>query len=261
MAEDAEENEDLISGLDKGDLKSGVYEGGLKTWECSLDLASLILSNGQNFLSRIIPGKDLHCVELGSGTAIASMALMASYLAKPKNERPSGLHLTICDYNEAVLKLVSLPNLLLAWQASQAGFGEEGEFEIDQGCLKQFTSGLRQHNVKINFISGAWGSQMTQMILNLEESGVSPLRLVLASETIYSPASISSFVQTLEGILYGSEDAQALVAAKKIYFGVGGGVDDFCEHLQERQLGYQAIVDVKDAGVGRVVLSVKQNSS
>lgn len=44
MAEDTadHENEELIAGLEKGDLKPNFYEGGFKTWECSLDLAKLV---------------------------------------------------------------------------------------------------------------------------------------------------------------------------------------------------------------------------
>lgn len=44
MAEDSagQDNAELISGLDEGDLKPNFYEGGFKTWECSLDLAKLV---------------------------------------------------------------------------------------------------------------------------------------------------------------------------------------------------------------------------
>ena len=40
------ENDEVIDQLDKSDLRSGVYEGGFKTWECALDLASLLLDRG-----------------------------------------------------------------------------------------------------------------------------------------------------------------------------------------------------------------------
>lgn len=51
MAEDEPEAENLITNLDKSDLRTNVYEGGFKTWECSLDLARLLLDRG--------PRKDL----------------------------------------------------------------------------------------------------------------------------------------------------------------------------------------------------------
>lgn len=39
-------NDAVIDQLDTSDLRSGVYEGGFKTWECSQDLASLLLDRG-----------------------------------------------------------------------------------------------------------------------------------------------------------------------------------------------------------------------
>lgn len=41
-----ESNEEIVDQLDQSDLRSGVYEGGFKTWECSIDLASLLLDRG-----------------------------------------------------------------------------------------------------------------------------------------------------------------------------------------------------------------------
>ena len=39
-------NDAIIDQIETSDLRSGVYEGGFKTWECSLDLASLLLDRG-----------------------------------------------------------------------------------------------------------------------------------------------------------------------------------------------------------------------
>ena len=40
------EHDDVVDQLDKSDIRSGIYEGGFKTWECSQDLASLLLDRG-----------------------------------------------------------------------------------------------------------------------------------------------------------------------------------------------------------------------
>jgi protein-histidine N-methyltransferase len=45
MAEDAGDDH-VIDQLQKSDLRAGVYEGGFKTWESSIDLASLLLDRG-----------------------------------------------------------------------------------------------------------------------------------------------------------------------------------------------------------------------
>lgn len=44
MAEDPLRDQDSIEGLSKDDITPGIYEGGFKTWECSIDLASYIAS-------------------------------------------------------------------------------------------------------------------------------------------------------------------------------------------------------------------------
>lgn len=42
MAEDTHDDQQLLIGIDRDDIKANVYEGGLKTWECSLDLVKYI---------------------------------------------------------------------------------------------------------------------------------------------------------------------------------------------------------------------------
>lgn len=95
--------------------------------------------------------------------------------------------------------------------------------------------------------------------------------LVLASETIYSPASLGAFSETLVALLRRAaaapggqqQSAAALVAAKKVYFGVGGGVDEFLAVLGGVagtlgvEVDVQERLDVKSEGVGRVVLGVR----
>ena len=46
LLQEGSDNDAVIDQLDKSDLRSGVYEGGFKTWECSLDLANLLLDRG-----------------------------------------------------------------------------------------------------------------------------------------------------------------------------------------------------------------------
>jgi protein-histidine N-methyltransferase len=47
MAEDESlEPSAKVPGLDDADIRTNVYEGGFKSWECSFDLASLLLDRG-----------------------------------------------------------------------------------------------------------------------------------------------------------------------------------------------------------------------
>lgn len=85
--------------------------------------------------------------------------------------------------------------------------------------------------------------------------------LILASETIYSPASITAFTNTLIHILSTVEsrgsEACALVAAKKVYFGVGGGVDEFLEVLAARGGTGKVVWESFGGGVERLILEVR----
>lgn len=62
MAEDTpdEDNEELIAGLEKGDIKPNFYEGGFKTWECAVDLAKLLVDT--NDVSKLTQGR--HIIEV-----------------------------------------------------------------------------------------------------------------------------------------------------------------------------------------------------
>ena len=44
MAENSSPFEEPVAGLNDNDITPNVYEGGFKTWECSVDLAEYILS-------------------------------------------------------------------------------------------------------------------------------------------------------------------------------------------------------------------------
>ncbi|KAL5365814.1 hypothetical protein BJX96DRAFT_19866 [Aspergillus floccosus] len=272
MAEDTadHENEELISGLEEGDIKPNFYEGGFKTWECALDLAKLVAVEGVASDS----AQDLHIIELGAGTAVPSLALFAQLLAR---KEPSGCktHFTFADYNTAVLRLVTLPNLLLTWnyvvsQRTSVSAGapaeseqpEEEELDVTPDLLEQFEKDLAEREITVEFISGAWSPAFVDLVF----AGVAPgdrKTLVMASETIYSPASLSAFSETLLALLRRSTEgggrSRALVAAKKVYFGVGGGVDEFLavfRGLTGNGVHVQEQLDVKSEGVGRVVLEI-----
>ncbi|KAJ5577830.1 uncharacterized protein N7459_006794 [Penicillium hispanicum] len=282
MAEDSadHDNEELIAGLEQGDLKPRFYEGGFKTWECSVDLAKLAASDNSIIQSLGDSQTDVHIIELGAGTAVPSLALFALVLNKKESEKGTisqrKTHFTFADYNAAVLRLVTLPNLLLTWcksrspattfpaaeqEASQAQH-EEQELDITPELISDFKNDLMRRGISISFISGAWSPEFVDLVFSGEGQGHART-LVLASETIYSPSSLTAFSETLLALLRGSTTAlmksRALVAAKKVYFGVGGGVDEFLAVLNNvcaDELEVRQKVDVQSEGVGRVVLEV-----
>lgn len=108
--------------------------------------------------------------------------------------------------------------------------------DISTELLDAFTESLRSRNVSIRFYAGAWETYRPTT------SSGRPFDLVLTSETIYRQKSVPSLLAVLmaaskssvggpelDDILPGLciRATLVLVAAKAMYFGVGGNVDDF----------------------------------
>jgi protein-histidine N-methyltransferase len=179
-------------------------------------------------------------------------------------------HFTFADYNSDVLRLVTLPNLLLTWQNSRPQTAvpststapdQEEELDITPELIEEFKTDLANRDISVDFVSGAWSAEFVDLVFSSGDAARKTL--VLASETIYSPASLTAFSETLLALLRRSNTAstrsRALVAAKKVYFGVGGGVDEFLAVLGNvcgSELDVQQKLDVHSEGVGRVVLEV-----
>jgi predicted nicotinamide N-methyase len=70
------------------DLVSGVYEGGLKLWECSIDLAKHIVLSQENFKSKRV-------LELGCGQGLPGIAAL---------KYGQGSQVVFQDYNEEVVE-------------------------------------------------------------------------------------------------------------------------------------------------------------
>lgn len=194
------------------DLLPGVYEGGLKTWECSLDLVEY-LESSDSFKS--YSGKRV--IELGCGTAIPSLYVLLKALSEPPSATETHIHLQ--DYNASVLELVTFPNALLTWYLSPASLSfrststtpndpsnptetsseiaptidptEAGELPITPALKSAFLASLQEHNIVLRFFSGAWDS------FDLSSSG-GAYNLLLTSETIYRQESLPSLMRLLD---------------------------------------------------------------
>ena len=257
-------NDDLLSGLESGDRTSGKYEGGFKTWECAVDLAGYVA----HVMGQYDEDEMLHIIELGAGSGIPTLTVLRNVLEKRKISRsePWGkVQFTLCDYNEDVLRLATVPNLLLGWCKA---FGRISTFsglandsteadldDIDENLLAQFVTDCQARNTTFGFVSGAWGKGFLDLVCSTNETAMKTL--ILASETIYSPLSLNLFIATVLALLGSAErGSKALIAAKEIYFGVGGGVDDFILEVQRQGGQVLKVLDVRDEGIGRVIFEV-----
>ena len=264
MAEDTHTAPDGMSipGLAMDDITPHIYEGGFKTWEGAVDLARYLLL-GEHAWFNTMGRRDVHIIELGAGTALPSLALFQQWLRRHETTTSSTpkLSLTLADYNQAVLELATIPNLFLSWKDRGATAG--GECDASPEILESFQADLEKRNIAVSAVSGCWGPALVSLVSSLSSASSKPVdTLILASETIYSPSSIHAFTHVLLDLICDAErtggTAKALVAAKRVYFGVGGGVDEFLRVLEQLRLRGRVLWESKGVGVGRVILEVVQ---
>lgn len=91
------------------DVIPNIYEGGLKTWECSTDVVEY-LSQLEGF-----PFRGKAVLEVGCGTAMPTAYLLQSLFNEASFPSEKNTAIYLQDYNRSVLELVTLPNLILSW--------------------------------------------------------------------------------------------------------------------------------------------------
>jgi protein-histidine N-methyltransferase len=167
-----------------------------------------------------------------------------------------------------------------------------GELSLTPAMLNAFCTSLAKHDIHLRFFVGSWegfndafGSSMDPA-LPAADFAASHHNLVLTSETIYRTDSLSALLRVLREASLGppqgepTESGQAdgravddhadlvtqasrlslnpdylcLVAAKVLYFGVGGGVQDFVEAVQAS--GHVERVWERKEGVGRTIMKI-----
>lgn len=191
--------------------------------------------------------------QLGCGTALPSLALFQWAIEnKPNSEGCTPMSIVLADYNSAVLELVTLPNFLIAWVRQQASDGSsvsvdalasEGELEITQDLIVGFERYLAERQINLDLFSGAWSPELVGLMSKPTESTINPntskqKTIIIGAETIYSPFALQSFTDTTVALMEQQKalqnTAELLVGAKKLYFGVGGSLDDFISKARER---------------------------
>lgn len=256
------------------DLVRGVYEGGLKTWECSLDLVGYLYRQREEIIPRFAKGRRI--LEIGCGTGLPSLYVLRDLFVHGSDpEHETQIHFQ--DYNLSVLELVTVPNIVLAWYMSSLSTAyrsseeesepplppadptEPGELPITPALVSALLTSLEDANITLRLFYGSWET------FDVQAAG-GKYDLVLTSETIYQTESLGSLVELLRAASLGpaeqpssSGNYMCLVAAKVLYFGVGGGVTSFVKAVEEPKTGLGGRVEVvsehKD-GVGRQIMQV-----
>ncbi|EIW74376.1 hypothetical protein CONPUDRAFT_133063 [Coniophora puteana RWD-64-598 SS2] len=294
-AADGSTSSDALAFLDApSDLLPRVYEGGLKTWECALDLAAHVHRLGwPSFVGKRV-------IEVGCGTAIPSLYVLHTLFSGPPPADTDGTqetHVHLQDYNASVLELVTFPNIFLAWYTSPAASphrpsldpnspaGETdddsspGELTLTPALVRAFADALSTHRIRLRFFAGGWSSLYPSQLL----PAPSPRQydLVLTAETVYRADGLRPLVRVLREASLGDSSVPSvdqhgmdvennegeqgqglcLVAAKVVYFGVGGGVVEFIRAVEDGQAGLEQgrveKVWEHSTGVGRAILRVR----
>jgi hypothetical protein len=229
------------------DLIPGTYEGGLKIWECSLDLCQF-LWKWKDEIQSLTSILELGCGHGLPGCLVLRMALQQQELQRRQQTIP--FHVIFADFNDFVLSDVTLPNVLLnttEWDWKQVlstvSFGAGDWLELSERFMD---IRMQQNNNTSQDSSG-----MDKTVL---------FDLILASETTYTEKSCQETVYLLAKHLTVT-GGWGLVATKRYYFGCGGGSNAFRQALAavpdriENQRTYQlegTVVESYDNGTGNI---------
>lgn len=217
-AAEREDEERILtrSAEQRSDLISGVYEGGLKVWECTYDLLELIEKRGETFTGKAV-------LDLGCGAGLLGI------LALKRGARL--VHFQ--DYNSTVIEQLTVSNVILNCgdeDEDDSDDEERGKRKAKQDLKedipppkkRSLDTSQRPLLTKCRFFSGDWSTFLNALI---KEDPVPTFDIILTSETIYNPDYYPALHETLEKLL--APDGRVYLATKAHYFGVGGGLHLF----------------------------------
>lgn len=230
-ASEREDEEQILSltAEQRSDLISGVYEGGLKVWECTYDLLELIERDGETFGDKAV-------LDLGCGAGLLGI------LALKRGARQ--VHFQ--DYNSTVIEQLTVSNVMLNCQEDDDVDSDDDKEERGKGGVKIKTkqevkdaspppkkrasdSSQQPLLAKCRFFSGDWS---TFLALVKKEEPQPKYDIIFTSETIYNTAYYPVLHETLNNLL--APDGLVYLSTKSHYFGVGGGLHMFETFVEQR---------------------------
>ncbi|XP_072533043.1 histidine protein methyltransferase 1 homolog [Salminus brasiliensis] len=208
------------------DLITGVYEGGLKIWECTFDLLEYIDDEGETFSGKRV-------LDLGCGAGLLGILAL--------KRRASRVHFQ--DYNSTVIEQLTMPNVFLNCEEESE---EEDKGKTDGSPPPKRRTLDSSHDLlteRCRFFSGDWTSYLSLME---SEDPTPKYDIIFTSETIYNTDYYSSLHSVFHKLL--AEDGVVYLATKSHYFGVGGGLYLFQKFVEEK--GVFQIKSLKDIDEG-----------
>ncbi len=201
------------------DVKTGVYEGGFKTWECTKDLICFIAQPTHTLPS------GASVLDLGCGPGLAGCAALQQ-----------GCNVLFQDLNTDVLRASTSAHI----HSNCPTAPEEGRVALLAGAWAAQPDFLQ-------------AEATAQQLPSWASSG--RFDFILSSETLYREAYFKQLLHALLAAMH--PDTQVLLATKRFYFGVGGGTRPWIEFLANtlgpsthEQLGDSVSAAAAAAGAG-----------
>ncbi|XP_071736370.1 uncharacterized protein [Rutidosis leptorrhynchoides] len=212
-----------VFALANSDLVPGKYEGGLKLWEGSLDLVrTLRLEIECGNIS--LAGKKV--LELGCGHGLPGIFSCL--------QGASAVHFQ--DFNSEVLQCLTIPNVV--------------------ANLPQKDQSPNNYS-KVRFFAGDW-SEVHQILPNVQtddkESDSSAsvgYDIILMAETVYSISTLPALYELIKKVM-SHPNGVVYMAAKKYYFGVGGGSRRFISLVEKEGVMVASLIAEVGGGSSNV---------
>ncbi|NXH19897.1 MET18 methyltransferase, partial [Bucco capensis] len=219
------------------DLIPGVYEGGMKIWECTFDLMDYLSEAEIQFTNKTV-------LDLGCGAGLLGIVALRGKAEK--------VHFQ--DYNSTVIDKITLPNVVANCinKGSRPGSGDDSKTSQPPSKRPKKTECLPDVFTQCRFFSGEW-SAVSQLLLSSNKP-FSKYDIILTSETIYNPDNYSALHNTLAQLL--DKNGRVYLASKVHYFGVGGGIYLFEKFIEERNVFRASLVKTIDKGLQRCVMEM-----
>lgn len=212
------------------DLITGVYEGGLKIWECTFDLLAYFAKAQVKFAGKKV-------LDLGCGSGLLGIRALQG----------GAKEIHFQDFNSMVIDEVTLPNVVANSALEDEG-NDVKEPDVKRCRKSKIAQGLR----KCRFFSGEW-SEFCKLVLSSEEF-FEKYDLILTSETIYNPEYYGTLHQTFLRLL--DKNGRVLLASKAHYFGVGGGIHLFQKFVEERNVFETRTLEIIEDGLKRYLIEM-----
>ena len=209
---------------ENSDLVPGIYEGGLKVWECTFDLIEYFINTQVNF-------EGCRVLDLGCGVGLLGIYAVLN----------GAKEIHFQDYNREVVSCLTIPNVMLNILKRERSTPEHEVHVLSSDSFRQ----LR----RCKFFSGDWSDFSTLLAEKHYKYDI-----ILTSETIYCVDSQHKLLNVFQKCLKPQGDV--FVAAKTHYFGVGGSISFFHDIVSKTALFDYKVAQEYSSNVPRQIIKL-----